>query len=143
MKKFLYAGAAIASVAAGLYFYQSATKPDTSSAASSTGAPLVNVTLPTSFSSQAKLGEQAFNAVCAACHGENAVGKEGFGPPLVHKIYEPSHHGDASFHLAVEQGVRAHHWPYGNMPAQEGLTRGDVIGIVAYVRELQRANGIN
>lgn len=141
MTKFLYAGAAIVSVAAGLYFYQSANKPDT--VETSSGAPLVSITLPASFSSQAKLGEQAFNAVCAACHGENAVGKEGFGPPLVHKIYEPSHHGDASFHLAVERGVRAHHWSYGNMPAQEGLTRGDVIGIVAYVRELQRANGIH
>lgn len=141
MNKFLYAGAAVVSVATGLYVYSVATKPDTIE--SSTGSPLVSVTLPASFSAQAKLGEQAFNAVCAECHGENAVGKEGIGPPLVHKIYEPSHHGDASFHLAVERGVRAHHWPYGNMPAQEGLTRGDVIGIVAYVRELQRANGIN
>ncbi len=29
------------------------------------------------------------------------------------------------------------------MLAQKGLTRADVMGIVAYVRELQRANGIN
>jgi hypothetical protein len=48
-----------------------------------------------------------------------------------------------SFFLAVDQGVRAHHWKFGNMPAQEGLTKGDVTAIVAYVRELQRANGIN
>jgi hypothetical protein len=47
-----------------------------------------------------------------------------------------------SFYLAVQNGVRAHHWRFGDMPAQTGLTRADVAGIVAYVRELQRANGI-
>jgi len=40
-------------------------------------------------------------------------------------------------------GVRAHHWSFGNMPAVEGLTRADVKMIIAYIRELQRANGIN
>jgi len=29
------------------------------------------------------------------------------------------------------------------MPAVEGLTRGDIKMIIAYIRELQRANGIN
>jgi hypothetical protein len=48
-----------------------------------------------------------------------------------------------SFQLAVQNGVRAHHWKYGNMPPVEGLTKGDVRGIIAYVRELQRENGIN
>ena len=43
---------------------------------------------------------------------------------------------------AVARGVRAHHWRFGDMPRVEGLTRGDVAAIVAYVRELQRANGI-
>lgn len=69
-------------------------------------------------------------------------GKQGFGPPLVHKIYEPSHHGDAAFQVAAAQGVRAHHWRFGNMPPQDGVTAGDVTAIIAYVRELQRANGI-
>jgi len=48
-----------------------------------------------------------------------------------------------AFHLAVQNGVRAHHWKFGNMPAQDGLTRSDVNTIVAYVREVQQANGIN
>ena len=82
-------------------------------------------------------------AVCAACHGANAAGQNGVAPPLVHKIYEPSHHGDAAFLLAAKQGVRAHHWKFGNMPPVEGVTPGDVKMVVAYVRELQRANGIN
>ncbi|MFZ8875205.1 MAG: cytochrome c, partial [Paracoccaceae bacterium] len=61
---------------------------------------------------------------------------------LVHKIYEPSHHGDQSFQMAVAMGVRSHHWKFGNMPAIEGLSREDVFQITQYVRELQRANGI-
>ena len=104
---------------------------------------MVAITLPDSLSDRARLGKRGFDAVCAACHGENAAGRDGMGPPLVHKIYEPSHHGDMSFEMAVQNGVRAHHWSFGDMPPQDGLTRADVIDIVAYVRELQRANGIN
>ena len=44
---------------------------------------------------------------------------------------------------AASLGVRAHHWYFGDMPAVEGLTRGDMTMIVAYIRELQRANDIN
>jgi mono/diheme cytochrome c family protein len=107
------------------------------------GAPIVEVALPATLSETAQMGETAFNAVCADCHGENAAGKEGFAPPLIHKIYEPSHHGDMAFQLAVQNGVRAHHWKFGNMPPQDGLTQSDVMAITAYVRELQRENGIN
>ena len=66
----------------------------------------------------------------------------GVAPPLIHKTYEPSHHGDESFQRAISVGVRANHWKFGNMPATEGLTRGDVKAIIAYVRELQEANEI-
>ncbi|MEZ5883477.1 MAG: cytochrome c [Paracoccaceae bacterium] len=104
--------------------------------------PLVEVNLPAELSPLAQTGEKAFDAVCAACHGTGGVGNDGVGPPLVHKIYEPNHHGDMSFLMAVTQGVRAHHWTFGDMPPQEGLTQGDVRAIVAYVRELQRFNGI-
>lgn len=89
----------------------------------------------------AKEGETLFNDNCAACHGVNASGTES-GPPLIHKIYEPSHHGDAAFFRAPKQGVKAHHWPYGNMPPVEGITDRHTRKIVRYVRELQRANGI-
>ncbi len=104
---------------------------------------MVDVTVPDTFSANAELGRVAFEAKCAACHGANAAGQDGVAPPLVHKIYEPSHHGDAAFLLAAKNGVRAHHWRFGNMPPVEGVTDGDVKMIVAYVRELQRANGIN
>ena len=106
------------------------------------GLPIASVSVPGSLSAQAELGQETYETSCAACHGRNAAGQEGIGPPLVHVIYEPGHHGDESFQRAVALGVGAHHWRFGDMPPVEGLTRRDVEAIVAYVRELQRANGI-
>lgn len=107
-----------------------------------TGAPLAEVSLPESLSQNAEIGKRAFEANCAACHGVNAAGQMGVAPPLVHKIYEPGHHGDESFQRAATLGVQAHHWPFGDMPPVQGVTRADVTFIIAYIRELQRANGI-
>ena len=104
---------------------------------------LAAVSLPENLSQNAQIGKLAFGVKCASCHGTNAAGQDGVAPPLVHVIYEPGHHGDAAFQRAVEMGVRAHHWPFGDMPIIEGITRGDIKMITAYVRELQRANGIN
>ena len=106
------------------------------------GAPIVKIEIPRQLSEIATLGKQAFDNKCASCHGQDAVGQNGIAPPLVHKIYKPNHHGDESFQRAVAMGVRAHHWKFGNMPAIEGLTRADMKAVIAYVRELQRHNGI-
>lgn len=111
--------------------------------AGGTAAAIVDVTVPDTLSANAEIGKVGFDAKCAVCHGANAAGQEGVAPPLVHKIYEPGHHGDGAFLLAAKNGVRSHHWSFGNMPPVEGVTDGDVKMIVAYVRELQRANGIN
>lgn len=107
------------------------------------GEALVEITVPEDLSEQAVLGKKAYDTVCAACHGVDAVGQNGIAPPLIHKIYEPGHHGDESFQRAVAHGVQAHHWPFGDMPPVEGLTRGDVTMIVRYIREVQQANGIH
>ena len=104
--------------------------------------PIVHVSLPAQLTTKAQTGKRRFEANCVSCHGENAAGQEGIAPPLVHKIYEPSHHGDESFQRAAALGVRAHHWPFGNMPSIEGLNRSEISDIIAYIRELQRANGI-
>ncbi|KZM49987.1 cytochrome c [Labrenzia sp. OB1] len=106
------------------------------------GAALVAVTVP-ALNAKTREGEVLFGQNCAGCHGDNAAGRDGFGPPLVHRIYEPGHHGDGAFHLAAARGVRAHHWPFGDMPPVENVSERDVERIVAYVRALQRANGIN
>ena len=107
------------------------------------GDPIAQVTVPAELSANAEFGKRIFEAKCAECHGANAAGQNGVAPPLVHKTYEPSHHGDASFLLAAKNGVRSHHWRFGNMPPVKGMTDADVKMVVAYVRELQRANGIN
>ncbi|MDQ2091842.1 c-type cytochrome [Marimonas arenosa] len=106
------------------------------------GEPIVTPRLPAALSERATMGKRAFEAKCQDCHGEHAAGRKGAAPPLVHRIYEPSHHADFAFVLAVRNGVRAHHWPFGDMPPVEGLTQADALAIAAYVRELQRANGI-
>lgn len=87
-------------------------------------------------------GRVAFNAVCARCHGRDAAGGEA-GPPLIHRIYEPAHHGDQAFQLAVKNGVRAHHWKFGDMPPQPDVSPAQVETIIAFIRETQRANGID
>ncbi len=86
-------------------------------------------------------GEAMYTGSCALCHGPNAIGNEK-GPPLVNVIYEPNHHGDFSFHRAVELGVAPHHWNFGPMPPVEGLTPDQVDEIISYIRWLQRQAGI-
>ena len=88
-----------------------------------------------------KAGEERFNALCARCHGMAGRGTNA-GPPLVHKIYEPSHHADFAFMRAAMQGVRAHHWKFGNMPKIPEATSDDVTKVILYVRWLQRQAGI-
>jgi len=92
-------------------------------------------------SAPAVAGERLFAANCAECHGQNGAGTEK-GPPLIHAIYNPGHHPDAAFHGAAAQGVRQHHWPFGNMPPQPQLTTDDIASIIRFVREVQEANGI-
>lgn len=86
-------------------------------------------------------GLALYQASCASCHGEAALGTAQ-GPPLVHIIYEPSHHADAAFILAAERGVRAHHWSFGDMPPRPEVSRVEVMEIVRYVRWLQREAGV-
>ncbi len=102
--------------------------------------PSVNVNVP-NLSASGQEGLAVFTKNCSACHGPYAGGT-GNGPPLVHKVYEPNHHGDIAFQRAARFGVRAHHWRFGNMPPVKGIKQADVTKIVAFIRELQRANGI-
>lgn len=92
-------------------------------------------------SAEALAGKRAFDLYCARCHGENAAGAA-TGPPLVERAYHPALHADVAFELAVRRGVPAHHWRFGNMPAQPEVPPVEVAHITRYVRELQKANGI-
>jgi len=89
----------------------------------------------------AQSGRLAFDRSCSACHGVHAAGSEK-GPALVHRVYQPGLHADSAFELAVRRGVRAHHWSFGDMPPQPEVTATEVASITRYVRELQKANGI-
>ena len=86
-------------------------------------------------------GKSLFSRNCMRCHGPEAKGTR-IGPPLVHKYYEPSHHGDAAFFMAVTRGVKSHHWKFGDMAPVPGVKPEDVALIVKYVRWLQRKAGI-
>ena len=103
-------------------------------------SPATTMTVPT-FSELAKEGKAAFNQTCVQCHGRNGRGT-GKGPPLIHNVYNPGHHGDAAFYRAVRSGSRQHHWRFGNMPPQPNVTDKQIAAIIRYIRELQTANGI-
>lgn len=132
--RFTLFAAILIAIFAAVYYFQTGD-------AEGTGEALVGVSVP-ELSAEQKKGEKIFNSSCASCHGINAAGKAGLAPPLVHKIYEPSHHGDMAFVLAAKQGVRQHHWQFGDMPPQPDVTNDQIQSIIAYVRALQRANGI-
>ncbi|WP_159683024.1 c-type cytochrome [Cognatazoarcus halotolerans] len=87
------------------------------------------------------VGQALFAKNCASCHGADLAGSDE-GPPLLHRIYEPSHHSDMAFQMAVRNGSRAHHWNFGDMKPVAGLTPDDVAHITAYVRMQQRKAGI-
>lgn len=134
-------GASAVAIAAAFLIFRPA--PDTSSTTPSPSqdAAMVEVVVPP-LEGNAAIGARIFAEACAECHGVNAAGVEGAGPPLIHRIYEPGHHADEAFQRAVAMGVRSHHWRFGDMPPREGLTRADVAMVVSYIRALQKANGI-
>lgn len=87
-------------------------------------------------------GQVAYERDCSDCHGIGGQGTRQ-GPPFIDKIYEPSHHSDGAFVQAVKRGVPAHHWNFGDMPPQPGVSDREIVQITAYVRGLQREAGID
>ena len=85
-------------------------------------------------------GEKLFNNHCAGCHGIGAKGTDR-GPTFLSKIYEPNHHADASFRMAPQNGVRAHHWNFGDMP-KIAVSPEELNEIIPYIRWLQRQAGV-
>lgn len=102
---------------------------------------VIEVKVPKQFSDVAIEGSVIFEKNCSSCHGKYGSGSQK-GPPLIHIYYEPNHHSDRSFFLAVKNGVRPHHWRFGSMPPIKGVSREDVKKIIPYIREIQKENGI-
>ena len=86
-------------------------------------------------------GQQLFSNNCSRCHGADLRGTN-VGPSLLHEYYEPNHHSNASFVIAVLRGVRQHHWDFGNMPAVEGLDIDEVHAVICFIRETQVEDGL-
>lgn len=93
-------------------------------------------------SAQAGAGKEAFEQVCATCHGTSLRGSDA-GPPLLHPFYAAgSGHGDDIILSAATTGAKAHHWKFGDMPKPEGLKPGQEKDVLAYIRAMQTANGL-
>jgi mono/diheme cytochrome c family protein len=82
-------------------------------------------------------GQLLYEKYCSSCHGAELNGNDK-GPTLIHPFYKPSHHGDKSFYRAALQGVKQHHWNFGDMPPVEGMTPKKMDSVVPYVRYYQQ-----
>lgn len=90
-------------------------------------------------------GEKIFAQTCAACHGINARGIPGLGKDLV--LGDVSRRASDSTLVSIIVSGRAATDSMNTtgiaMPPKGGnasLTKSDVVSVVAYLRELQRAN---
>jgi len=161
MNKMVWIGAGVIVAASASFFWlasepndaaiSNAAKPDAATPIVSTAmhgegaaapAPDASTIIVPTFSQAALSGEQFFGEFCSACHGENAAGTDQ-GPPLIHQLYVPGHHGDAAIKSAALNGVTSHHWRFGNMPPVPGIEDAHIRWITTYLRELQVANGFN
>ncbi len=96
---------------------------------------------PSGFQVDADQGKKLYQQNCQQCHGPAAKGSER-GPALLDNTYRPAHHANLAFHLAVKNGVRAHHWQFGDMPPQPQVSPEQTAHIVQYIRQLQLDAGI-
>jgi len=86
-------------------------------------------------------GKELYQANCASCHGADLRGTSK-GPSHLSKVYEPGHHSDEGFRLAIKNGAQQHHWNFGNMPAIPRITDSEIDSIISYVRVQQQEQGL-
>lgn len=125
----------------GLWFLTGGRDAQTQPPAPDPALAMVAVRLP-SLNEEQQAGRTLYGQYCAACHGPDGAGQAGIGPPLVHIVYETGHHPDGAFHAAVQLGVRAHHWRFGDMPPVAGITEAETEAVIGFIRAVQRENGI-
>lgn len=82
-------------------------------------------------------GKISYQSNCMKCHGKNLSGTTK-GPSLLDDVYKSSHHADLSFYYAVKNGVRQHHWQFGDMPMVTGVSPQSVSDIISYIRWMQK-----
>ena len=85
-------------------------------------------------------GAAVYQQYCAECHGVDLRGTDK-GPSQLSIIYEPNHHGDYAYRVAIREGTREHHWWYGDMPPVEGITDLEIEKVISYIRAEQERLG--
>lgn len=94
------------------------------------------------FSVEAETGRVIFSRACGSCHGTYGEGSE-HGPPLVHPLYASDRLSREGFTHAIRNGVEAYRWPFGNMAPVADVDTAKIANLYRFVREMQRANGID
>jgi len=93
-------------------------------------------------SAQARQGRVVLNAKCAECHGVDGTGGSKKGPPILHPMYRTEIFPDYQFKRSVREGKREKNWRFGPMPAMPELSDADLDAAIAFVREVQKASGV-
>ena len=85
-------------------------------------------------------GAAVYQQYCAECHGVDLRGTDK-GPSQLSIIYEPNHHGDYAYRVAIREGTREHHWWFGDMPPVEGITDLEIEKVISFIRAEQERLG--
>lgn len=85
-------------------------------------------------------GAAVYQQYCAECHGVDLRGTDK-GPSQLSIVYEPNHHGDYAYRVAIRDGTREHHWWFGDMPPVEGITDLEIEKVISYIRAEQERLG--
>ncbi len=85
-------------------------------------------------------GAEVYQQFCAECHGVDLRGTDK-GPSQLSIIYEPNHHGDYAYRVAIRDGTREHHWWFGDMPPVEGISDLEIEKVISFIRAAQQRLG--
>lgn len=85
-------------------------------------------------------GAAVYQQYCAECHGVDLRGTDK-GPSQLSIVYEPNHHGDYAYRVAIREGTREHHWWFGDMPPVEGITDLEIEKVISFIRAEQQRLG--
>ncbi len=135
---------AVALAAAAMTFACAADADDAGDASSAPPAPTVTSDAPAPPTTAAALvvpdGAAVYQQYCAECHGADLRGTDK-GPSQLSIIYEPNHHGDFAYRVAIRDGTREHHWWFGDMPPVEGITDLEIEKVISFIRAEQERLG--
>ena len=113
-----------------------------SSAAEPIPTQAADVTSPASTAAELAIpdGAEVYQQFCAECHGVDLRGTDK-GPSQLSIVYEPNHHGDYAYRVAIREGTREHHWWFGDMPPVEGISDLEIEKVISFIRAEQERLG--